>query len=121
MSGQQPVEMLVNLSMLRRHSPKAQGCKYVLKTIQTVMLVFIGQLSLSSLRRVPICQGSSHFSAFLHHFVLAKLATTSIRVKLPVTYYYGMIYPKNDLGRGGGVVGARGDSWFFKGSAFCLM
>ena len=28
-----------------------------------------------------MCQGFSHFSDFLHHFVLAKLATTSIRVK----------------------------------------
>ena len=28
-----------------------------------------------------MCQGFSHFSVFLHHFVLAKLATNSIRVK----------------------------------------
>ena len=28
-----------------------------------------------------MCQGFSHFSGFLHHFVLAKLATSSIRVK----------------------------------------
>ena len=28
-----------------------------------------------------MCQGLSHFSGVLHHFVLAKLATTSIRVK----------------------------------------
>ena len=27
-----------------------------------------------------MCQGFSHFSAFLHHFVLAKLATSSIKV-----------------------------------------
>ena len=26
-----------------------------------------------------ICQGFSHFKVFLHHFVLAKLATSSIR------------------------------------------
>ena len=45
------------------------------------MLVFIGKLSLSTLRRIPICQGFSHFSVFLLHFVLAKLATSSIRVK----------------------------------------
>ena len=30
--------------------------------------------------RVPICQGISHFPGFLHHFVFAKLATSSIRV-----------------------------------------
>ena len=29
-----------------------------------------------------MCQGSSHFRAFLHHFVLAKLDTGSIRDKL---------------------------------------
>ena len=29
-----------------------------------------------------MCQGFSNFSVFLHHFVLAKLATSSIRVKL---------------------------------------
>ena len=28
-----------------------------------------------------MCQGNSHFSGFLHHFVLAKLATNSITVK----------------------------------------
>ena len=26
-----------------------------------------------------MCQGFSHFKVFLHHFVLAKLATSSIR------------------------------------------
>ena len=45
------------------------------------ILVFIRYLSLSTLRWVPICQGFSHFSSFLHHFVLATLATSSIRVK----------------------------------------
>ena len=28
-----------------------------------------------------MCHGFSHFSAFLHYFVLAKLATSSIRVE----------------------------------------
>ena len=28
-----------------------------------------------------MCQGFSYFIGFLHHFVLAKLATTSIRIK----------------------------------------
>ena len=45
-----------------------------------VMLVFIGKLLLSTLRCVPMCQGFSHFSGFLHHFLLAKVATSSIRV-----------------------------------------
>ena len=30
---------------------------------------------------VPICQGFCHFPFFLHHIVLAKLATSSIRAK----------------------------------------
>ena len=28
-----------------------------------------------------MCQGVSHFSSFLYHFVMAKLATSNIRVK----------------------------------------
>ena len=44
------------------------------------MLVFIGKLSLSTLRWVPICQGFRYFHVFFHDFVLAKLATSSIRV-----------------------------------------
>ena len=44
------------------------------------MLVFSGKLSPSTLKWVPICQGFSKFSGFSHHFVLAKLATSSIRV-----------------------------------------
>ena len=45
------------------------------------MLVFILNLSVSTLKWVPICQGFSHFLGFLHHFVMAKLVTSSIRVK----------------------------------------
>ena len=33
-----------------------------------------------------LCQGFSHFSAFLCHFVLAKLATSSIRVNTHKLY-----------------------------------
>ena len=36
-----------------------------------------------------MCQGFNHFSGFLHHFVLAKLASSSIRVKvIHKTYNY---------------------------------
>ena len=51
-----------------------------------------------------MCQGFSHFSGFLHHFVLAKLATSSIRVKfcLASSQNYvpllGMVLPKNRVG-----------------------
>ena len=46
--------------------------------LNPVMLVLIGQLSLSTL----IFQGFGDFPGFLHYFVLAKLATSSIRVKI---------------------------------------
>ena len=45
------------------------------------MLVLIWKLSLSTFIWVPICQGFSVFPWFLHYFVLANLATSSIRVK----------------------------------------
>ena len=47
--------------------------------LNPVMMVFIGELLLRALRWIHICQGFSHFSGFLHHFVLAKLATSSIK------------------------------------------
>ena len=53
--------------------------------LKPVMLVIIGKLSLSSLKWVPICQGFSHFSG-LHHFVLAKLASSSIMVDYRCDY-----------------------------------
>ena len=49
--------------------------------LNPVMLVFIGKLSLSTLKWLPICKGFSHFKDFLHHFVCAKLATCSIRLR----------------------------------------
>ena len=49
------------------------------------MLVSIGELSQSTLRWVPICQGFSHFLDFLHHFVMPKWATYSIRVNQGIT------------------------------------
>ena len=59
------------------------------------MLVFIIKLlSLSSLRRVPICQGFSHFSGFLNYFAIAKLATSSMRVNTQ-EFLRGKIYFEN--------------------------
>ena len=46
------------------------------------MLVFIGKLSPSALRWVPICQGFSHFSVFFASFCIGQLATSSMRVNL---------------------------------------
>ena len=46
-----------------------------------MVLVFILKLSPCTFIWVPICQGFGHFKGFLHHFVLTKLASSSIRVK----------------------------------------
>ena len=43
--------------------------KTFLNHLNLVMLVFIEELLRSTLRWVPTCQGFSHFSACLHHFV----------------------------------------------------
>ena len=48
--------------------------------LNPVLLVFIGKLLLSTLRWVPMCQGFDNFSGSLLHFVLVKLATSSVRV-----------------------------------------
>ena len=73
--------------MLRLPSRKAQGCKDFFRKngLNPVMLVLIGKLSLSTLiwvlyARVSVIV-SVIFQRFLHHFVLAKLATSSIKVK----------------------------------------
>ena len=44
------------------------------------MLVFIGKLSLGSLRWLPICQGFSHFTGFPSFLFWPKLATSSTSV-----------------------------------------
>ena len=55
-------------------SSKANEAKIFENHLNPVMLVFIRLLSLSTLRWIPICQGFSNFSAFLHHFVSANLS-----------------------------------------------
>ena len=71
---------MLNRPILRLLSSKHKDAKIFVNHLNPVMLVFIGQLSLSTLRGVPICQRFQSFSALLHHFVLAKLATSSINV-----------------------------------------
>ena len=48
--------------------------------LNTVMWVFICKLSLSTIRRVPICHGFSDFAAFCNLFMLTKLEISSKRV-----------------------------------------
>ena len=69
----------LTLPMLRLLLPKAKGCKDFWKPAKPC---HIGNLSLSTLRWVPMSQGFSRFSGFLHHSILAKLATSSMRVIL---------------------------------------
>ena len=62
----------LTLPLLRLISSNAQDCKDFWNHLNPVMSVFIRKLSLSTLRWVPICQGLSHFSGFLHYFVFAS-------------------------------------------------
>ena len=62
-------------------APKAQAWRmqrFFLKHLKSAMLVIIGKLLSSTPRWVPICHDFSQFSAFLCHFIMAKLATSSI-------------------------------------------
>ena len=70
----------LTLPMLRLFCPKQKNTRFLKKHWNPVILLFIWKLSPSTLRWVPICQGFSNFSGFLQLFVLAKSATTSIRV-----------------------------------------
>ena len=56
------------------------------------MLVFIRQLSLSTLRWVPMCQGFNNFSGFLHHFVFAKLANSRVYLHLHYLHLWPHIW-----------------------------
>ena len=55
-----------------------------------------------------MCQGFSHLQVFLHHFVMVKLATTSIRVN--ISMLVNPVWEGEKGGRvdgGGGVLTAR--------------
>ena len=45
--------------------------------IHWIALIEYSQMS----TRVPMCQGCSHFTVFLHHCVMPKLATSSIKLR----------------------------------------
>ena len=85
------VFLWLTIPMLRLLSSKAQGCKYFWKIskhchvgIHWITLHEYSQMS----THVP---GFQSFFRFLHYFVLAKLATTSIRVKWPKFLDYFLI------------------------------
>ena len=55
------------------------------------MLVLIRKLSLSTLRWVPICQGFSHFSGFLHHLAYTNLWGLALWMKVALLALEGLI------------------------------
>ena len=72
--------LILTLPMLRLLSSKAQGCKDFWKPYKPCH-VGIHLIALAEYYQMNThCQGFCRFSGFLHHFVLAKLATSSIRV-----------------------------------------
>ena len=71
----------LTLPMLGLNFLPKEDAKIFENHLNPVMLVFIGKLSPSTLRWVPISQGFSHFSVFFALFILDKLVTSSIRVK----------------------------------------
>ena len=79
----------LTLPMLRLLPSKAQGCKEFLKPSKP-WHVGIHRTALAEYSQMSThVQGFKSFlKAFLHHFVLAKLATSSIRFK----YYLSSVY-----------------------------
>ena len=94
--------------------------------LNPAILVFIGYLLLSTLRFVPTCPGFSHFSVFLHHFVLATLATSSVSVYCDPVFYTrddewtlmkkNVVRPAVRYGAAGGIY--NGGSRFYVGMGF---
>ena len=76
------LEHALTLPILRLRLYKHKDTKIFENHLNPVILVFIKKLSQSTLRWVLMCQGFNQFPAFLHHFVLAKFATSSRRVNL---------------------------------------
>ena len=73
------LHVLPKLALLNHSNAEAtfiqsyKNTKIVENHLNPVMLVFIGKLSLSTLRWVPIFQGLSHFSGFLHCFFIGQI------------------------------------------------
>ena len=76
----------LTLPMLRLISSKTQW--FFENHLNPVMLEFIEKPSPSILRWASRYQGFSDFSCFLHYFVLAKLATSSIRVEGLASWFW---------------------------------
>ena len=84
----------LTLPLLRLLLSCAQECKFFWKLSKPCHVGIHWKALLSTLRWVPICQGFGHLQGFLHHFVVAKLAISSIRVKLVWTVLWSVAYQK---------------------------
>ena len=74
---------------LSKFLPKRKDAKIVENHPNPVLLVFIGYLSLSTLRyEYPYAKGSVIFRFLCIIFVKAELATTSIKVKRQESAHY---------------------------------
>ena len=71
--------------------PKHTNAKIVEKHLNPVILVLIRKLSLSTLRWVPICQGFSHFSGFLHHLAYKNLWDLALWMEVALLALEGLI------------------------------
>ena len=90
-TSQRPLSCILKvltLSMLRLVSSKEQGRIYFWKPPKPCH-AGIHWIALLEYSQMPVhmCQGFNHFSDFSHHFVMAKLVTRSIRVKLESQLY----------------------------------
>ena len=73
------ISLFLTLPMLRLLTSNAQERRDFWRPSKPCHMGFIGSLSQSTLRWVPTFQGFSHFSESLQYFVMAKLATSSMR------------------------------------------
>ena len=71
---------MLTLPVLRLLLPNHKDAKPFENHSNPVMLVFIGEPSLSTFKWVPMCHDFNHFSGFLHHFIIPNLPTSSRRV-----------------------------------------
>ena len=80
--------------MLRPLSSKAQGCKYFWKPSKPCNVGIHWTALVEYSRMSTHKPGFQSFLSFLHHFVLAKLAISSIRVNTSLSKNYETGFPK---------------------------
>ena len=85
---------MLTLPMLRLFSSKAKECKILEKTSKpcrlSIHLKALAEYSQMSTHLPGFQLGSSNLARFLHLFVFAKLATSSIRVNMIVQHFFSL-------------------------------